>query len=189
MGGGGLDYYDTKMLLLIGGDRTRSSPIAERPKKIDELKQGRSPRPRRNSKPCAASPQGNEPGPDGRPKRAIARQKMNKLQTRIAGADRPGGATAPAALGVRDAQDHRRHRDPHPRRGREARPDRAARLLSASSQFAGQPTIDPEPERPAGTGPVAHQPAKPAHAARDRQSRLAAPVRRRAGATASTTSA
>ncbi len=33
------------------------------------------------------------------------------------------------ALGVRDAEDGRRHRDPHPRRGGEARPDRARGFL------------------------------------------------------------
>ena len=49
-------------------------------------------------------PEGDEPGPDGRPKRAIARQKMRQLAARIDCPHRSGRHGQPATLGVRDGK-------------------------------------------------------------------------------------
>jgi hypothetical protein len=49
-------------------------------------------------------PEGNEAGSDGRPKRAIARQKMTRLQNELAAATDPAASGTGVAFGVRDSQ-------------------------------------------------------------------------------------
>ena len=50
-------------------------------------------------------------------------------------------------------------------------------FLTASCSSPDSPKVNARAERPARAGRVAHQPAEPAHAAGDRQPRLAPPVR------------
>ena len=66
--------------------------------------------------------------------------KYERLQDELLALTDPA-AHGLAVHGVRDAQDGRRHRDPHPRRGREARPDRPARL-PAAFDVPGAPQVN-----------------------------------------------
>jgi hypothetical protein len=102
MGGGGLDYYDTAMLVRLGSDEQSFQPDPDTAKKIEELKQSVA-KAREEFQALRAKPEGGEPGPDGRPKRAIAREKMTKLQLELTAISDPLAAGGKAALGVRDA--------------------------------------------------------------------------------------
>ncbi|HVU85711.1 MAG TPA: PSD1 and planctomycete cytochrome C domain-containing protein [Pirellulales bacterium] len=100
MGGGGLDYYDAQMLLHVGPEPTPDPGAA---KKIEEAKQAAAAA-RTEFEALRGKPEGDEPGPDGRPKRAIARQKMRRLQLEVMAMTDPIALGQAAALGVRDAQ-------------------------------------------------------------------------------------
>jgi hypothetical protein len=102
MGGGGLDYYDTEMILQIGSETESFEPDAETAKKIEELKRAVA-KAREEFQALRGKPEGNEPGADGRPKRAIAREKMNKLQIELLALADPAAGGGRAALGVREA--------------------------------------------------------------------------------------
>ena len=98
MGGGGLDYYDTELLISLAADL---QPPAE-PTQIAEARrvftqaQAEFRRLQRN-------PEGDEKLPDGRPKRAAARQRMNQAQQALLQLTDPA-VNGPIALGVRDSQ-------------------------------------------------------------------------------------
>jgi len=100
MGGGGLDYYDTQLLLTLGSSGAKDPKIAEKLEKANKA----------FSEARAAflairdKPEGAELGPDGRPKRAIARQKMNRLQAEVLALTDPAANGGKVALGVRDAR-------------------------------------------------------------------------------------
>jgi cytochrome c553 len=100
MGGGGLDYYDTKMLIKLGPDTT---PNAEALRKIEATKKELAAA-RAEFEKLVDNPAGDVPGPDGRPKRAIARQKMNRLQNQILALTDPSANGGKVVLGVRDAE-------------------------------------------------------------------------------------
>jgi hypothetical protein len=100
MGGGGLDYYDTKMLIKLGPDTT---PNAEALGKIEATKKELAVA-RAEFEKLVDNPAGDVPGPDGRPKRAIARQKMNRLQNQILALTDPSANGGKVVLGVRDAE-------------------------------------------------------------------------------------
>jgi cytochrome c553 len=100
MGGGGLDYYDTQMLLRVG-PQPASTPEAAG--KIEELNK-QLVAARGEFEALRGKPEGNEPGPDGRPKRAIARQKVNKLQNELLALSDPAAGGGQAAFGVRDSK-------------------------------------------------------------------------------------
>ncbi len=100
MGGGGLDYYDAQMLLHVGPE-TPPDPDAE--KKIEETKQAVAVA-RAEFEALRGNPAGDEPGENGRPKRAIARQKMRKLQLELMALTDPVAMGHAAAIGVRDAK-------------------------------------------------------------------------------------
>ena len=104
MGGGGLDYYDTQMLLRLGSDATTSSPNPEIDAQIAELAKSIADA-RAEFEALRGKPAGNEPGPDGRPKRAIARQKLNKLQIEMLALTDPAAHGGRAAYGVRDSKE------------------------------------------------------------------------------------
>jgi hypothetical protein len=76
MGGGGLDYYDTAMLLNVG---TESKPDPDAALKIEELTKAVATA-RSEFEAIRGKPEGMAPGPNGRPKQQLARQKMNKAQ-------------------------------------------------------------------------------------------------------------
>ncbi|MES2789574.1 MAG: PSD1 and planctomycete cytochrome C domain-containing protein [Planctomycetota bacterium] len=99
MGGGGLDYYDTSMLLLLkqegGAEIDNSAKIAELTKAFEVA--------RKEFQVLRDDPKGAEPGPNGRPKRQVARQKMNRLQAELTALSDPA-AKGKVALGARDAK-------------------------------------------------------------------------------------
>jgi cytochrome c553 len=99
MGGGGLDYYDPKMLLHVG------SPSAAEPAAAQKIAQARKAlaQARAEFQAIFGKPEGKVIGEDGRPKQMIARMKMNRLQNELALLNDPA-SNSPVALGVRDAK-------------------------------------------------------------------------------------
>ena len=100
MGGGGLDYYDSKALLHVG------PPVEPDPALLAKIEETRV-----QVKEAQAAfqafkgkPEGNEPSEDGRPKRAVARQKWNKLAAELMAMEEEATSAGRATLGVRDAQ-------------------------------------------------------------------------------------
>jgi hypothetical protein len=100
MGGGGLDYYDTQMLLVAGPagaqDPDLDSKIEAGKKAVAEA--------RAEFEKLRDDPNGAEPGPDGRPKRQVARQKMNRLQVELSKLTDPEANGRKVVLGVRDSK-------------------------------------------------------------------------------------
>ncbi|MEQ1907128.1 MAG: DUF1549 domain-containing protein, partial [Pirellulaceae bacterium] len=100
MGGGGLDYYDTDMLLKLGaakspdgdGSATKRAEInkalAEARAELQKLRDNK---------------EGGELAPDGRPKNVIAREKVAKLQAELLTLNDPA-LLGPIAFGVRDSK-------------------------------------------------------------------------------------
>ncbi|HEY4312848.1 MAG TPA: PSD1 and planctomycete cytochrome C domain-containing protein [Pirellulales bacterium] len=99
MGGGGLDYYDSQLLLQVGPE---VAPDPEAEKKIEQAKQAAGAA-KTEFEAIRGTPEGDEPGPNGRPKRNIARQKMRKMQLELMVLTDPIAQGRAAALGVRDA--------------------------------------------------------------------------------------
>jgi hypothetical protein len=99
MGGGGLDYYDPQMLLFVGAAHAWAPVSAE---KIAQAKKALA-KARAEFQAIFGKPEGKAPGPNGRPKQMIARQKMNRLQQELFALTDPA-AQRPVALGVRDAK-------------------------------------------------------------------------------------
>ncbi len=99
MGGGGLDYYDPKLLLHVG-TRTVHDPGASQ--KIAQAKKALA-QARAEFQAIFGKPEGKERGLDGRPKQMIARMKMNRLQNELALLSDPA-SNSPVALGVREAK-------------------------------------------------------------------------------------
>ena len=97
MGGGGLDYYDAELLLTVGMKPVQNAPAAKRETLQKELETARAEFQRLRD-----SPEGAELGPDGRPKRAAARQRLTKLQNELQSRNDPA-LLAEVAYGVRDA--------------------------------------------------------------------------------------
>ena len=99
MGGGGLDYYDTDMLLKLGTPKTADSDSSttrdEIKKALDEA--------RAELKSLNETKEGNELAPDGRQKNVIAREKVAKLQADLLALSDPA-MQGPVAFGVRDSK-------------------------------------------------------------------------------------
>jgi Protein of unknown function (DUF1553)/Protein of unknown function (DUF1549)/Planctomycete cytochrome C len=102
MGGGGLDYYDPQMILQIGSQTESFQPDAKTVRKIEEVKKALA-EAKKEFQALAGKPEGNEPGRDGRPKRAIVREQMKKLQIELRALADPVAGSGRAALGVREA--------------------------------------------------------------------------------------
>src|SRR5260370_19123024 len=81
------------------GSKRYSPPPAE---KIEQAKKALA-RARAEFQAIFGKPEGKAPGPDGRPKQMVARQKMNRLQAELLALTDPA-ANGPVALGVRDAR-------------------------------------------------------------------------------------
>ncbi len=99
MGGGGLDYYDTSLLLTIGNDGEAKSVAAE---KVAELKE-QIEQAKAEFERLKTAPEGAEKADNGQPKRQVARQKMTKLQQQLQGLNDPAVLGA-VAYGVRDGK-------------------------------------------------------------------------------------
>ncbi len=99
MGGGGLDYYDPALLIALGETKTSADAaekIAGAEKALAEAKAA--------FEKLRDNPEGDEKAPDGRPKRAVARQKMNRAQNELLLLRDPASRGEPTAMGVRDAK-------------------------------------------------------------------------------------
>lgn len=100
MGGGGLDYYDKALFLpLAEGGLPESGPetaaaIARLSKQLQAA--------RAEFKTLQGTPKGKERGPDGRPRQAVARQKVVRLEKQLDALRDP--LTRRATLGARDAK-------------------------------------------------------------------------------------
>jgi cytochrome c553 len=91
MGGGGLDYYDPQLLLRLERGNASYQPSARKITALQkELTQARA-----EFDAAKAA--------DDQPKRAAARQKVNRLQAELARLNDPA-ANGPVALGARDAR-------------------------------------------------------------------------------------
>jgi hypothetical protein len=99
MGGGGLDYYDSSLLLTIAGKSETKSDAAG---KVAELKD-KIETAKAEFERLRAAPEGAEKSEDGRPKRQVARQKMTKLQQELQALNDPAVLGA-VAYGVRDGK-------------------------------------------------------------------------------------
>jgi hypothetical protein len=98
MGGGGLDYYDTAMILQVGADRPdpkRAEKVAEAKKAFDRAKA--------EWEAIRGTPEGLALGSDGKPKQQPYRLKMERLQAELSTLTDPG-SSGRAALGVREAK-------------------------------------------------------------------------------------
>jgi hypothetical protein len=99
MGGGGLDYYDSAMLLKLGPTLPPAPEQAARIEKATQaVKEATA-----EFEALRGKPEGNANGPDGKPKRATARQKMTRLQAELQALLDPA-VNGPVAIGVRDAK-------------------------------------------------------------------------------------
>ena len=98
MGGGGLDYYDPKMLLILSSD---SVIPAEHAEKVAKAKQAADDA-KADFEAIRDSADGDKPAPNGRPRRQVARQKWNRKQAEYLALIDPS-ATGEVAMGLRDA--------------------------------------------------------------------------------------
>lgn len=99
MGGGGLDYYDPAMLLNIG---VESKPDPNASAKIEELKKGVETA-KAEFEAIRGTKEGMSPGPNGRPKQQMARQKWNRAQQELMALTDPA-VLGKVAYGVRDGK-------------------------------------------------------------------------------------
>lgn len=98
MGGGGLDYYDSSMLVILG-DRSNVTAPPERIAELEaELKKHKAAWDK-----IRGTPEGTARGPDGLPVQRAYRLRFEKAQADLAAVNDPA-ALGPVALGARDAQ-------------------------------------------------------------------------------------
>ncbi|WP_425617486.1 PSD1 and planctomycete cytochrome C domain-containing protein [Anatilimnocola sp. NA78] len=99
MGGSGLDYYDSSLLLTIA---QKTADAAGSEAKLAAAKEAFETA-RQEFQKLQADPASLEKGPDGRPKRQVARQKMTKAQQALQSLSDPA-ALGEVAYGVRDSK-------------------------------------------------------------------------------------
>ena len=99
MGGGGLDYYDPSMLVRLG---SATAPPAAKSEKIEKAQKALADA-RAELESFRGKPEGNVPAADGRPKRAVAREKVTRLERELFALTDPA-SNGPVALGVREAR-------------------------------------------------------------------------------------
>ena len=101
MGGGGMDYYDTSMLLPLSqkgaeiNSADREAQIAAAEAKVAKAKA--------EFETLQKDPNSTKPGPNGRPPRQQARQRLNRAQQELLALNDPAAQGA-VALGVREAK-------------------------------------------------------------------------------------
>ncbi len=98
MGGGGLDYYETRMLLEIGEQQLSTDASAKIEKTKAELAVAVA-----ELQALRNNPEGDVKAADGRPKRAVAQQRVAKLRAELTTLTDPA-AHGPVAFGVRDSK-------------------------------------------------------------------------------------
>jgi hypothetical protein len=101
MGGGGLAYYDTSMLLHLAGETTANAADLEEKVKAAEAKVEEA---RKAFQAIRDTKEGDENAPNGRPKRQVARQKLNRAEAELNALKDPA-ARGSVALGVRDSKE------------------------------------------------------------------------------------
>jgi hypothetical protein len=101
MGGGGLDYYDPSLFLLLGSSPTPTID-PKRMKEIEQLTLAVA-EAKKAFEAIRGTEEGKKLGTDGRPLQAIAREKMDKLQLKLSALTDPA-ANGRAAMGMRDAK-------------------------------------------------------------------------------------
>jgi mono/diheme cytochrome c family protein len=99
MGGGGLAYYDTDMLISIG---KLPDPSGERDAQVAAAKE-KFEAAQKEFQSLRNDPAGDQKLPDGRPRRQAARQAMNQAQQALVALSDPA-LSAKVILGVRDAK-------------------------------------------------------------------------------------
>ena len=99
MGGGGLDYYDTEMLIPLG-EQAKADPELER--KVAEAKKAYEAA-RKEFQAIQGTPEGLAKGPNGLPKQRPFRLKMIAKQAELAALTDPA-LKGKVALGVRDSK-------------------------------------------------------------------------------------
>ena len=98
MGGGGLDYYDSQLLIQLGDQQ----PVAASAAKIEQAKKDLAAAVA-EFQALRESPEGDVKTADGRPKRMVARLKSEKLRDELSALTDPA-ANGPVAFGVRDSK-------------------------------------------------------------------------------------
>jgi len=101
MGGGGMDYYDTSMLLPLS-QKGAEVNTAERDAQIAAA-QAKVAKAKAEFETLQKDPESTKPGPNGRPPRQQARQRLNRAQQELLALNDPAAQGA-VALGVRDAK-------------------------------------------------------------------------------------
>jgi hypothetical protein len=98
MGGGGLDYYDTTMIISLGGETKPDPKLAEKIAAATKAAEAA----KKEFEAIRGTPEGLALGPNGQPKQRPFRLKMIRLQTELLALTDP--AIGKVALGVRDAK-------------------------------------------------------------------------------------
>ena len=138
MGGGGLDYYDSEMLVRLGGE---SKPDPSQAEKVAKAKEAYE-KARKEFEAIRGTPAGLKIAANGRPTQQPFRLKMVKLQNELMALTDPA-VNGKVALGVRDAKTVS---DTEIRIRGEAEklgPVVPRGFLSVL-QYAGQPAVDPK---------------------------------------------
>jgi Protein of unknown function (DUF1553)/Protein of unknown function (DUF1549)/Planctomycete cytochrome C len=99
MGGGGLDYYDTAMVLRMGPE---TPPDPRQVQKLEQTKKALT-EARAAVEALRGKPEGKVAGPDGKTKLAIAQQEVTRLQNELFTLTDPA-ANGPVVLGVREGK-------------------------------------------------------------------------------------
>lgn len=98
MGGGGLDYHDSQLLIQLGDQQ----PVAESATRIEQAKKELAAA-AAEFEALRNNPEGDVKTADGRPRRMVARLKAEKLRSDLLALTDPA-ANGPVAFGVRDSK-------------------------------------------------------------------------------------
>jgi hypothetical protein len=99
MGGGGLDYYDTSLLIPLG---ERTGPDPKLAARIEQTKNSLEAA-RKDLQAISENLDKNPPGPEREKKLTAARQKINKVQAELVALNDPA-MSGPVCMGARDAK-------------------------------------------------------------------------------------
>ncbi len=100
MGGGGLDYYDSSMLVKLGKAVAADPDLDEKVAKATKVYEAA----KKEFAAIRGTKEGLSLGPNGRPKQQPFRQRMVKAQAELAALTDPAANGGKVALGVRDSK-------------------------------------------------------------------------------------